>query len=116
MWRLEFDVEFRAEFRDLDLPVRKVIAAYVKLLDIDRPRLGRPHADTLKGSAHRNMKELRLTVNRVEWRVAYAFDPDRTGIVLAAAPKGASKRAYKALLAVADRRFSDHLGMRGRKG
>lgn len=53
--------------------------------------LGRPLADTLRGSRHANMKELRPTVNKVEWRVAFAFDPIRRGILLAAAAKGGKR-------------------------
>ncbi len=55
------------------------------------------------------MKELRPTVNKVEWRVAYAFDPKRKAILLAAAAKGGDKRAYDRLIAKADKRFADHV-------
>jgi hypothetical protein len=37
--------------------------------------LGPPHADTLKGSRHKNTKELRFSMGDGEWRIAYAFDP-----------------------------------------
>jgi hypothetical protein len=57
------------------------------------------------------MKELRLTVNKVEWRVAYAFDVERQAILLAAAAKGGKKdsRVYGQLVRTADERFSAHL-------
>ena len=70
MWTVLFDEEFRTEFRAFDAAVRRQIAAYAKLLEQDGPELGRPWADTLKGSKHPNMKELRPTVDKVEWRVA----------------------------------------------
>ena len=59
------------------------------------------------------MKELRFTADDGVWRVAFAFDPARKGIVLVAADKAgvAQKRFYKALIAKADARFSDHLDM-----
>jgi hypothetical protein len=43
------------------------------------------------------MKELRPTVNKLEWRVAYAFDPERRAILLVAAAKGGTndKRFYR---------------------
>jgi hypothetical protein len=44
--------------------------------------LGRPHADTLAGSRHANMKELRFSADDGVWRVALAFDPVRHGVIL----------------------------------
>ena len=77
MWQVEFDDHFATKFGKLPLKVRKAIAAYAILLESEGPHLACPHADTLKGSSHANMKELRPTVDKVEWRVAYAFDPRR---------------------------------------
>lgn len=79
------------------------------LLERFGPDLPRPFADTLNGSEYTNMKELRPTVNTVEWRVAYAFDANREAILLAAEPKGGNKRAMKQLLAKADKRFKAHV-------
>jgi hypothetical protein len=49
-------------------------------------------------------------VNKVEWRVAFAFDMARRAIVLAAAAKAgrSSSRACKQMIAWADARFSAH--------
>ena len=109
-WIVEFDAEFRAEFRTFGLEVQKAIAAYATALASEGPQLGRPMADTLKGSKHANMKELRPTVNKVEWRVAYAFDTARKAIVLSAASKGgkSSSLVYKQMIAKADARFTTH--------
>ncbi len=81
-------------------------------------QLRRPHADTLKGSRHSNMKELRFKVNNGVWRVAYAFDPQRQAIILVAGDKtGVSqKRFYKQLITKADQRFNDHLRQLKEKG
>jgi hypothetical protein len=56
------------------------------------------------------MKELRPTVNKVEWRVAFALDSDRRAILLAASAKGGKKdaRVYARLIATADARFKAH--------
>ena len=77
-----------------------------------RKRLSRPHCDTLKGSKHKNMKELRFSVLDGEWRVAFAFDPQRCAILLVGGSKsGMSKtKFYKWLIRVADERFDGHLG------
>jgi hypothetical protein len=75
------------------------------------PQLGRPHADTLKGSKHANMKELRFKADNGVWRVAFAFDPDRAAILLVAGDKAgvSERRFYKQLIETADRRFDAHL-------
>jgi hypothetical protein len=73
MWDVQFDEAFAVEFRNLAEDVQDAILTYAKALATEGPQLGRPDADTLKGSKHKNMKELRPTVNKVEWRVAFAF-------------------------------------------
>ena len=59
------------------------------------------------------MKELRFEAkNGTEvWRAAFAFDPERRAIILAAAMKqGVSQKLfYKRLIAKADARFDLHL-------
>jgi hypothetical protein len=67
--------------------VQEEIAALVQLLKQFGPALKRPHCDTLKGSRHANMKELRFSAADGEWRVAFAFDPKRKAILLVAADK-----------------------------
>jgi hypothetical protein len=109
MWTVLFDDDFVPEFKALDRPVQIAILKHVKALESAGPALKRPFADTLEGSAYRNMKELRPTVNKVEWRVAFAFDPKRQAIVLAAVAKGGKKTAYDQLIKTADARFKAHL-------
>jgi len=67
--------------------------------------------DTLKGSKHANMKELRFDAAGGVWRVAFAFDPRRQGILLVAGDKsGVSQgRFYEQLIAKADKRYAAHL-------
>jgi hypothetical protein len=110
-WNVDFHEEFADEFRDFDAEVRIEIEARVVVLRRFGPELGRPLADTLKGSKHANMKELRFNAANGVWRVAFAFDPTRTGILLVAGDKSglAEKRFYKRLIETADRRFSRHL-------
>jgi len=77
-----------------------------------------PRVDTLKGSKHANMKELRFDAASGVWRVAFAFDPMRRAIFLAAGDKSgqAERKFYRRLIATADNRFDAHLGrLRGRR-
>lgn len=56
-------------------------------------------------------QELRFRAANGEWRVAFAFDPKRRAILLAAGDKsgGSVRRFYRRLLAKADDRFDAHL-------
>jgi len=110
-WIVEFHEAFEPEFKAFDPDVQDALLAAAKLLADYGPRLGRPHADTLQGSKHANMKELRFEAADGEWRAAFAFDPRRRAILLVAGDKsgGSQKRFYQQLIAKADRRFSAHL-------
>jgi hypothetical protein len=57
------------------------------------------------------MKELRFSAANGEWRVAFAFDPDRSAILLVAGDKSGvgGTRFYRNLLRRADNRFDAHL-------
>ena len=110
-WTVEFHVEFELEFDQLAEEVQNELLAYAQLLEHFRPMLKRPHVDTLKGSKHSNLKELRFDAADGVWRVAFAFDPLRRAILLVAGDKSGSseKRFYKALIKKAETRFDAHL-------
>ena len=110
-WLVEMGDEFAPEFDTLHEDVQTEILALALLLQRFGPQLGRPRVDTLKGSRHANMKELRFSAAGGEWRVAFAFDPKRRAILLVAGDKsGASeKRFYRELIRKADDRLDAHL-------
>ena len=113
-WTVLFADEFEPEFDSLPIQVQDTILARALLLEREGPVLGRPHADTLTGSKHANMKELRCNAAGGVWRIAFAFDPDRQAILLVGGDKsgGSEKRFYKQLIARADERFDRHLAKR----
>jgi len=110
-WSVEFFEAFEVEFHSLKEEVQVQLLAHAKLLEEFGSLLGRPHVDTLKDSAHPNLKELRFDADGGVWRVAFAFDPERKAILLVAGDKsGGSKRSfYKQHIAKADSRFNEHL-------
>lgn len=118
-WTVLFHDDFSGEFDELAVPVQDELLAAVGLLKEFGPSLGRPRADTLKGSRHANMKELRFDADGGVWRVAFAFDPARRAVLLAAGDKsgGSETRFYRRLIRKADQRFDAHLATfkRGRK-
>lgn len=81
-WDVRFNPAFAAEAKLFARAAQLEIAAMGGLLRRFRPQLRRPHCDTLKGSRHANMKELRFTLPDSEWRIAFAFDPKRQAILL----------------------------------
>ena len=110
-WTVVYHPAFDPEYEALPQAVQDELLASALLLQALGPRLGRPHVDTLAGSKHANMKELRFQADDGVWRVAFAFDPERKAILLVAGDKSgvAKKRFYKALVNKADKRFSKHL-------
>ncbi len=110
-WSVIFHKEFDAEFQALEEALQDELLAHAKLLQSYGPDLGRPTVDTLKGSKHSNMKELRFAWEKQVWRMAFAFDPKRRAILLAGGNKGGAdqKRFYKRLIATVDRRFDEHI-------
>src|SRR6516162_7923293 len=112
-WTVEVGDEFEPEFNDLHEDVRVEILALSRLLQQFGPQLGRPRVDTLNGSRHANMKELRFSAADGEWRVAFAFDPKRKAIILCGGDKsgGSEKRFYRQLIDKADDRFDAHLAV-----
>jgi len=86
-WRVEFHSEFDLEYEALEVDVQDELLAHLKLLEMFGPQLGRPHSDTLNGSRHANMKELRFRAADGVWRFAFAFDAKREAIVLCGGDK-----------------------------
>ncbi len=110
-WEVDLHDDFVPEYRDLHQNVQDELLAQIELLEQFGPQLGRPRADTLNGSRHANMKELRFDAAGGVWRVAFAFDPSRKAILLVAGDKsgGSEKRFYRRLIDKADARFEVHL-------
>lgn len=110
-WTVEIGDEFEPEFDALDEDVQMEILALSRVLQQFGPQLGRPRVDTLSGSRHANMKELRFSAADGEWRVAFAFDKKRKAILLVAGDKSgvSGKRFYRELVRRADDRFDAHL-------
>jgi hypothetical protein len=117
-WVVEIGDEFEPEFDALHRDVQTEILAMARLLQQFGPQLKRPRADTLNGSRHTNMKELRFSAADGEWRIAFAFDPKRKAILLVAGDKSGvgEKRFYRELIHKADNRFEAHLARLKREG
>jgi len=110
-WTVLLHNDFADELTALDQKLQDELLAHAKLLAEFGPNLGRPTVDTLKGTSHDNMKEMRFNWMGEAWRVAFAFDPQRQAVLLVGGDKSGAdqKRFYKRLISVADNRYSQHL-------
>jgi hypothetical protein len=116
-WIVALADEFELEFQDLPNEVQDELLAMTRLLQRFGPQLKRPHADTMNGSRHANLKELRFNAADGAWRVAFAFDPQRRAVLLVAGDKSghSEKRFYRGLIKKADERYDAHLSRLAKK-
>lgn len=107
-WRTIFTEEGRAWARGLGAKEARQMAVVFDKLTEAGPALGRPFVDTVKGSRHHNMKELRSVGGNL--RALVAFDPRRRAIVLVGGDKTNNwERWYRENIPRADRLYDQHL-------
>ena len=109
VWEVEFTDEFEAWWNTLSEVEQDAIDVSVNLLQELGPHLPRPHADTLHGSRHANMKELRSQCQGRPLRTLFAFDPRRTAILLVGGDKTGDDRFYERMIPLADGLYDEHL-------
>ena len=88
---VELAPEFEPELLALAPAVRIELLAQARVVEQFGPMTGRPRVDTLRGSKHANMKELRFDAADGVWRAAFAFDPERKAILLEQIPFGRNR-------------------------
>lgn len=109
MWEVEYTDEFERWWETLSESEQDRLDLSVALLEEYGPKLARPHADTLAGSRHAQMKELRTQHMGRPIRTLFAFDPRRHAILLIGGDKTGDKRFYETMIPLADRLFDEHL-------
>ncbi|NRD30316.1 type II toxin-antitoxin system RelE/ParE family toxin [Shewanella sp. DC2-4] len=111
MWEVITTAVFDDWFEVQSEFLQDEILASLNILHEFGPHLGRPHADTLRGSKFTNMKELRIQYAGNPIRAFFAFAPSRNAIVLCAGDKtGLNEKCfYKEMIKLADTEFSKHL-------
>ena len=107
-WKVEYTDQFGQWYRELDERSQDRVVAAVEILETQGPGLGRPFVDTVKGSRHANMKELRPRGGSL--RVLFAFDPRRMAVLLIGGDKTNRWQAwYGEFIPIADRLSDEHL-------
>ena len=108
-WDVEYTDEFEAWWDTLTDDEQADVSASVTLLETHGPQLPRPAADTVKGSRHSNMKELRTQSGGKPLRTFFAFDPRRSAILLIGGDKTGDDRFYERMVPIADDLYDVHL-------
>lgn len=111
-WLVKTTDTFDTWFDTLDDTDRKNVLAAMLVLQQKGPLLPRPYADTVKGSIYSNMKELRVQSKGNPIRAFFAFDPQRSAILLCAGDKSRNEKLfYKQMIPLADKEFTAYLEM-----
>lgn len=95
----------------LDRRTYEQVVAALELLQEEGPGLGRPLVDTIRGSRHRNLKELRPgSTGHAKVRVVFAFDNRRRAVLLVGGDKaGRWEQWYRVNIPRADALLDVHL-------
>lgn len=113
-WEIEFTDRAERWYMALGADDAARVVAAMDELERRGPGLGRPFVDSIKGSRHHNMKELRSVGGHL--RALFAFDPRRHAAVLLGGDKSSDwDRWYERNVPVADRLYDEHLRSLGRK-
>lgn len=108
-WSIEITGDYLKWFETLDAGQQDALRSDIEILEKMGPSLGRPYVDSIKGSKHSNMKELRTMHARRHIRSFFAFDPRRTAILLIGGDKTGDKAFYDRMIPRADRLFGQYL-------
>ncbi|MBV9941654.1 MAG: type II toxin-antitoxin system RelE/ParE family toxin [Solirubrobacterales bacterium] len=114
-WRVELTAEAEKWYMALDDHDAHRMAAAFDELQRRGPTLGRPFVDSIKGSRHHRMKELRSVGGHL--RALFAFDPRRRAVVLLGGDKSGDWAGwYQRNIACADKLYDRHLRSLGKEG
>jgi len=114
-WEAEYTDQFEEWWVTLSEQEQTAIDKAVEALQQDGPSLHRPLVDTVHRSRYADMKELRPPSSTI--RILFAFDPQRSAILLIGGDKAGQWNAwYERMIPVADRLYDDHLQELHRQG
>ena len=89
--------------------------ASVILLQKLGPNLGFPHSSGMAQSRYSQMRELRIQHAGRPYRVLYAFDPERSAILLTGGDKSGNDRWYDVYVPRADKLYAEYLRERAQE-
>ena len=108
-WEVEVSDEFAVWYESLDEGESESVDSAVDNLVEYGPALGRPYADTLKGSRILNLKELRVQHQGRPLRILFAFDPRRCAYLILGGDKTGDDNWYLDAIRRAETIYAKHL-------
>ena len=108
-WNVEYTDEFHKWWQVLTAEEQENLTAGVELLTELGPHLGYPYSSGVNGSRHGHMREFRVQSKGKPLRVFYAFDPQRSAILLIGGDKTGGAQFYERYIPIADRLYDEHL-------
>jgi hypothetical protein len=98
------------EMRRTDRATLQLISAAIDVLAARGPSLGRPLADTVRGSRLSNLKELRPgSSGNSEVRILFAFNSERCAVLLVGGDKSEDWDSwYDESIPIAEERYEKH--------
>lgn len=105
MWEVIYIKHFEKWWLRLPEHHQRRVLVRIETLKASGPELGRPTVDTIIGSRHSNMKELRAGTIRI----MFAFDPWRRAVLLLGGDKRGRKQWYKKAIPLADTLYDEYL-------
>jgi len=108
-WDIEFTDEFGSWWDGLTADEQESVDFGVGLLIERGPTLPFPYSSQVKGSKFGEMRELRVQHQGSPYRVLYAFDPRRVGLLLLGGDKTGDVGWYDRMVPLADKLFAAHL-------
>ncbi len=114
-WTVVLVDSFRDWLDEQEGDVRDEIRGKLLLLARFGPNLRRPQVGKVAGSGIANLKELVIQVGGDPWRVLFAFDPDRSAVLLVGGCKRGDGRWYERAISLAERRYAEHITTLKRK-
>ncbi len=110
-WEILETTEYAAWFAGLTKKQQKAVLMRLQSLSEAGPALGRPYADSLRGSRHRGLKELRVSSGG-HLRVLFIFDPHRRCVLLLGGDKAQDSKWndwYREAIPRAEALYEQHL-------
>jgi hypothetical protein len=109
MWKILQTAEFKWWFSTLDSAAKEDIYSAIAVLKQEGPALGRPRVDTLQNTNYPNLKELRVQSVGRPYRIIFAFNPKRNGVLLIGGNKQGNKNFYKKIIPIAEKLYEEHI-------